>query len=607
MTEQLNSNFSDLGAAHRWVRRQATLKKVLSRYAFTGALDQTVRWHLYYDGERVISVLAQGTGAAVRWSHGPAMDPVELRKSDIVITRTKELLQRLKGAGHNTNLGVVLHLADNLDIGIVKDEFQNPELFEQASALIREIPAEVVVNVPTDPDHATQWRYYPLLSGHRAVVLRHQLEFFNALEALTDLDVKIAVHSAPVEMLALYLKLYADAVTEKPHCFVFFYDRFTVLVPAHQGILDFKVLPHRQQNMPLAFGDDLFSLLERFGFVKGCVLFLVPCGTQEPTLLFRELEDFARKNQKNAEGIEIEIPDSENLWKVLGESGSDQIKSEIIQRPEFLSECNKRHGKEFPHSLGTESTIKRFQTLSLETFWPDDQKSREKQVSRSLAVAMTLLRATRLLGVLILIGLAGWLALSVANASREPALHLLPEILSSKRADLGELQDMRQYLEQWDKILAPRSQAWSTMDFVLGLLPEDNDVICAKFQYAIKQSEPQPVGPASNAPGGFLREWTIEGSCTDQGRVYLERLQEGSAIGKVFASSAVRLTVPNPAPNSRVVRVVLREETNSQYTAASKANALPYQFRLIITQTIPSNDPLAIPVLPKSKSGKTTS
>src|SRR4029077_6613620 len=123
-------------------------------------------------------------------------------------------------------------------------------------------------------------------SGQRAVVLRHRIEFLGALEKLTDLDIKIAVHSAPIEMAALYLKMHAEAIEGKPHCFVFFYDRFTVVLPANQGVLDLKVLPHRQQDVPPAFGDDLFSVLEKFGLVASCTLLLVQYGTRESTQLF---------------------------------------------------------------------------------------------------------------------------------------------------------------------------------------------------------------------------------------------------------------------------------------------------------------------------------
>jgi hypothetical protein len=287
----MNSGLSELRTAHRSARRQASLRRVLSRSAFGGPLDQTVRWHLFYDGKGVISAVAEGKGAALTWSEGPPVEAGELGQPDRLRALAKELLHGLKlSVRDQTSLGVVFHLADDLDVGIVQEAYENPELFQQARALVRETPAEVVTDLSMDQDPAIQWRYYPLLSGQRSIVLRHRTEFFDALQTLSALDIKVAVHSAPMEMLAIYLKLYAEAIEEKPHCLVFFYDRFTMVIPANQGVLDIKVLPHRQQDVPPAFGDDLFSLLERFGLVNSCVLLLIPCGTQEPTRLFRELD-----------------------------------------------------------------------------------------------------------------------------------------------------------------------------------------------------------------------------------------------------------------------------------------------------------------------------
>ena len=600
------STFSDLRTAHRSARRQASLRRVLSKYAFGGPLDQAVRWHLYYDGERVISAVAQGRGATLTWSQGPAMESTELGKADRLQALAKELSHGLKLSMRNqTSLGVILHLADEIDVGIVQEAFENPELFDQARALVRETPSDVVTDLSTDQDPTIQWRYYPLLSGQRAVVLRHHIEFFSALQTLTDLDIKVAVHSAPVEMLTLYLKLYAEAIEEKPHCFVLFYDRFTVIVPANQGVLDLKVLPHRQQAVPPAFGDDLFSLLERFGLVASSVLLLVQCGTQDPTRLFSELEAYAKRNHKNADGIEIQIPDKETVWSTFDGSAQGAVKSETILRPEFLTEYNERAGKEFPFSLGIESDVQRFGILSRETFWPDDQKSRDQRLPRSLALTMTALLALRILGILCLLGLGGWLALSVVSASHGDPLHLVPEMVSGKQAELKQLRETQEYLSLWDKILTPRSQASSAMDFFLALVPEGHDIVCDRLKYAIRQSEVKPVGTSSV---GFLREWSIEGSCTEQGRDHLERLREGSTISNILTSASVRLSDPSFAVSgNRIVKVVLREETNPQFDSANKTGALPYQFRLVVTQTFAGSDPLAIPLLPKPKAGKTAS
>ena len=594
-----NLTFSELRTAHRLARRQARIKRILSRHAFAGTLDQPIRWHLFYDGTCVVSAVSAGTGKTRSWSAGPRLSIAELGQPEILQSRAKEILQRQKKAG----IGVVLHLADQLDQGIVQKEFENPELFEQANAMVRANPDRVVADLSGDSDPSSQWRYYPLLSGQRAVVLRLQIKALSALETLTDLDIKVAVHAAPVEMLALYLKLYEQPSEEKPHCFVLFYDRFTVVVPVHHGVLDFKVLPHRQQDVPAAFGDDVFSLLERLGFVDSCVLLLVPCGAHEPTLLFHELEGYARHNQKNVDGIEIQIPDQEAFWSALNEFAHGQLKAPAVQRPEFLSEYRDWSGKEFPLSLSIQGAVQRFWLLGRETFWPDSQDFRDRRLPKSLAILMVGLRISRIAGALLLVGLAGWLAFFVTTAYQGEALRALPDLIAGKRSEFERLTGTKQYLVKWDKILRPRSQAWSTMEFPLGLLPEGNDILCEKLDYALKQADSKPAaGNATAAPGGFFRQWIIDGLCNDQGRIDLERLQESSTLAKLFDSTATRLDDASFAVSGdRTVKADLREETNTQSGPAARGVALPYKFRLVVTQNIPANDPLALPVLPKPK------
>jgi hypothetical protein len=598
MSQPANLKFSDLGFAHRAARRQAKLKRVLSPYAFAGVLDQPVRWHLFYDGRRVISVLCSGMDKARSWCAGPVLSVAELGQPETLQARAKELLQQQKQAG----LGIMLHLADAIDQGIVQEEFANPELFKQAGALIRENPAQVVNDLSDDLDRASQWRYYPILNGQRAVVLRHQLGSLPALETLAGLDIKVGVYSAPMEMLALYLKLYQRPIEEKAHCIVFFYDRFTVVVPVHQGVLDFKVLPHRQQDVPATFGDDLFSLLERLGLVDSCVLLLVPCGTKEATLLFHELDAYARRNQKNADGIEIQIPDHETLWGVLNNFAHGQLKLAIVQRVEFLSEYREWSGKEFPLTLSSAGDEERFALLSRESFWPDDQESRKRVLPKSLAILMLGLRAAQLLGVLALVGLGAWFAFVFVTAGQGEALRTLPDVMNGKRAEFEQLNSTKQYLTKWDKILTPRSQASSTMDFLLGLLPEGKDVVWEKVEYAIKEPTAKSGGPGATGSAGFVRQWTIDGSCDDRGRAELEHLRETAALTNVFSSAAARLNDTSfDISGKRTVKADLREEANSQSGGPNAPLTLPYKFRLIVIQNFPANDPLALSALPKPK------
>ena len=579
----------------------------MSGHAFGGPLDRLVRWHLFYDGDQqLISVLAQGTGRELRWSSGPAMETLELTQADSWQARLKTLAGSLDAAGRGS-IGIVLHLADGLSAGIVQESFENPEQFVQARSQVRETPSEVVTDLSTDPDPASQWRYYPLLSAKRAVVLHHRIEFLTALEPLAELDIKVTVHCAPIEMLSVYLRLYLGAIKEKPHCFVFFYDRLTLIALANQeGLLDIKVLTHHGQAVPPTFGDDLFSRLESLGFASACVLLLVPCGTLDPGLLFNELDAYARKNQKNAEGIDIQVPDKESVWRAAEALNPNQINSEIIQRPEFLAEYAPGSWKKFPLSLGITSDVERFGVLSRETFWPDDKKTRDRWLPRSFAIAIALLGVGRIFGVLCLVGLAGWLCLTLADASKGhgDSFQLSPETVSVQRAELGRLQDTKEYLSKWNRILAPRSQAWSVLDFFMVLLPEGQDIVCERLYYTIKQgTAKRPGGNSENGSGGgFQREWDAEGYCNESGRAKLERLRESAMIAKLFDGEESRLTDASFAASAdRELKVILREEVNPQFGSTSKMGLLPYQFRLGVTQLFGGNDPLAIPVLSKPK------
>jgi hypothetical protein len=245
--------------------------------------------------------------------------------------------------------------------------------------------------------------------------------------------------------------------------------------------------------------------------------------------------------------------------------------------------------------------IQRFGVLSRQTFWPDDQLTRERQLPRRLAMLMLGLRIGQFVGLLFLIGLGALFALFVAAAYQGEALKMAPDIVAAERADFNRLNETKQYLLKWDRILTPRSQAWSTMDFVLNLFPEGSDVVCDKADYTLKQSETRPQAGQPSS-GAFTRKWVIDGACNDRGRVILARLQETSTLTKIFASTAERFDDSSFAiSGERSAKAIVREEANPQYGAEGQKGGLPYEFRLVVTQAFPANDELALPTLPKPK------
>jgi hypothetical protein len=576
---------------------------VLSSGSFEAAENQRARWHIYFDGRDVSSTLCRIKTGASEWLKGPEISPAELLQKEILREKCREI------AGGKTadlsRLGLILHLADQIEPGIVFEDYEKPESHVDARVAVRNFPGSVIAGLGEGIERTAQWRTYPLVAPERTIALKHELSLLEALEHLTEpeLDVKVAVRSAPIEMLGLLLLIYGAALGDKPHCFALYYDRFTLLAPFSSGVLDLKILPHRSRDIPENFGDDFFSLLEPLGLLSSCALVLAPCGSEDPNKLFEDLDSYAHLYRKQVDGLEVQILNSESIWQTASKLAGEPLDPAIVQRPEFLTgEYSNWFGpeEEISFSVGIEPEIQRFGILSRVSFFPDDQATREKRLPRSLAILSLSLKAGRYLGIVFLLVLAGVFGFHVLSAYRGEAMQLAGNVISREKGSYDELNASLQYAKKWGKNLAPRSNAWSVMDFVLTLLPESPEITCDNIHYSVRPVDVRLTAKPANKPGGFAREWVITGSCSEKGREQLARLQENAALTAIFNDVAQRLNQPIFAiENKRTVKAISRVELNSQQVNLV-ARQLPYKFSLTVTQEIPGDDTLALPVIAKA-------
>jgi len=594
--------FSELVSNHRTARKYSRIRRVLSRESFERAESQPIRWHLYFDGADVNSIVCRAGEGVLEWVKGPEIGLSELSQNEILREKCREIV-----GGKTANLsklGVVLHLADEVEPGIVFEDYEKPETYTNAQVTVRDFPGKVVAGLEQSGNRTAQWRTYPLVAPERTIAFKHDLCMLDALEQLTqpELDIKVSIHSAPIEMLALLLLVYGAALGEKPHCFALQYDRFTVLAPVSSGVLDIKILPHRNRDLPESFGDDFFSLLEPLGLLSSCTLVLCPCGSKDPNALFEVLDSYAHLHQKQVDGLEVQILNAESIWETTSNLAGEPLDSALIQRFEFLTgEYARWFGpeKQLSFSVGIEPEIQRFGLLSRLSFFPEDQATRERRLPRSLAVLMLSLKAGRYLGIVSLLALAGILTLHVATAYRGEAMQLVGDVVSRDNGSYDELNASLQYARKWNRNLAPRSNAWSVMDLVLTLLPESPEITCDTIRYSVRSLDTRAAPGSANKPGGFAREWTISGSCSEQGREQLAGLQENATLTAIFNNVAQRLNQPIfSVENKRTVKAISRVELYNQ-RVGTVTSQLPYKFSLTVTQTIPAEDSLALPVIAK--------
>jgi hypothetical protein len=270
MSTEFRRGLAELAEAHRAAKKYGRIGRVLSRGSFEGAESQPSRWHIHFDGLQVKSTVSRLRNGVLEWLKGPEISPADLLQTEILGEKCLEITGGK--IADLTKLGVILHLADQVEPGIVFEDYEKPESHARAQSIVRELPGKVIAGLGESAERTAQWRTYPLVAPERTIALKHEFSLLDAFEQVTDpeLDVKVAVHSAPIEMLALLLLIYRAALADKPHCFALFYDRFTLLAPVSNGVLDLKILPHRNGGIPENFGDDFFSLLEPLGLISSC-------------------------------------------------------------------------------------------------------------------------------------------------------------------------------------------------------------------------------------------------------------------------------------------------------------------------------------------------
>ena len=602
MSNEVTFTLSSLAETHREAKGYAKLRRILTRESFQPAANQPARWHLHFDGIEVTSTLCRSKAGTLEWLRGPEISPADLLREEVLAQKCKEIAGG--GSGDAGKVGLFLHLADGAEPGIVSEGYEKPEAHAAASAAVRDFPGKVITDLSETTLRSTQWRTYPLVAPERTIALKHDLPCLESLEHLTEpeLDIKVAVLSAPIEMLTLLLLIYGASLREKAYCFALYYDRFTLLAPVSNGVLDIKLLAHRQQDFPEHFGDDFFSLLEPLGLLSSCPLVLVPCGSKDPSKLFEALDSYAHVHNKQVDGLEVQILSQESIWQTGSNLAGEPLDEAVIRRPEFLTaEYQKWFGqeKQIAFSVGIEPEIQRFGILSRESFFPDDRATREKRLPKSLAILLLSLKAGRYAGLLFLLGLAGILGLHVTSAYRGEAMQLVGDVTNRQNSSYDELIASLQYAKKWGRNLTPRSNAWSVMDFVLTLLPESPEIACNNVHYSVRSADLRISGNAANKTGGFVREWAITGLCSEQGRQQLAALQENDTLIRVFNNVAQRLNQPIFAvENERTVKANSRAELNSQ-PAGAGAQQLPYKFSLTVTQAIPADDSLALPAIAK--------
>lgn len=576
--------------------------------------DIAFQWHIWFDGGREVcsATLSRSDNC---WRQGPALPLASLTTGEGVNELLGELLSPTYFGQKPGSLGVILHVGDEFSLAEVfqgaKAEGEAAEDLNVLRYNLIDSPKDVLADRDVSVD-SISWRLLPFWgapSGQTrcaAVALPRQRETF--LRSLVEggeawrVPIRVAVTSAPVEALASLALLLPTM--QGGGLIAFPYLKFTAVFALTEGgeLRACRSLAHRGGNaLPASFGDILWNMAVSAELVThdgaGQMLpRLVIASANRATLeeAVREMELYSIKRQR----IVCETLDLADHAATAALPGN---------RPELL-----------PYDPGAISQCRLVETglpasPTFRALW-DGWASQNFYHTSKVDALYPSLSDLRLLGFskwFVLLLTLAFLSTSVYgvyglySAMWHPSWELTPEQVKTSEGQLKKLHGEQKQIDITERLLLPRSQGWSSLEFLFQLFPEEAGVRLENFNYSV---EAVPVsnkaGVAAGDAIGLIREWSFRGLAKARTLDVLNNLNSQRGLNAFFEKVAQATGDSSYTPDpTRQVRLTLTQGRNGRYTAEPASEdvardpsiSYPFTFEATITQTLSEKDPLALP------------
>ena len=188
----------------------------------------------------------------------------------------------------------------------------------------------------------------------------------------------------------------------------------------------------------------------------------------------------------------------------------------------------------------------------------------------------------------------------IIDLIRRPEWSFDPSQAELTKGRLAKLTSERQKSEHWNNLLEDRSKAWTSMESLSRMFPQNGGMLVKTYAHAAK-----PDSTPGKAKVGFVKEWKITGYARDEALEYLNTLNTREGISAHF-SEISRITgnsAYNPSVGNRNIVVNVRTQENSSYKNIppeeiddADQSTYPFTFDHTITQRFEATDPMAINV-----------
>jgi hypothetical protein len=525
-----------------------------------------------------------------QWSAGPTLTEDILDEPAKLDSAIAEILRNTRSKGA-TSLGVVLHIANEFATTELKPELDNPAALPDLRDAAINDPASILEDSSILASQAS-WRVLPYpaagseVIGTTVTLSRQHAALITAFRNIGE------TQSFPIITQALSAPLVAimglcqtiEPTPGKPFVAILQYSWFTVLAffNEHADLRLIRTLQHRGVRRATNLRNALTTTNASLEFLDPD-LFLVPLGETVDS----SLEANLRVTFTTCRVETIQTPTAAGI-------------AEWSPEP-FISAAPAAAPN--PTTTSHTFSILRDDKWALQDFLPTPREIVEIYPNRSEMKLLRMLRLSRVAVFAITVLCLAYFVLGIVDLIRRPEWAFDPSEADAIKTRLAKLTTERQTADHWNNLLDDRSKAWTAMESLSRMFPENGGMLVKTYSHTAK-----PESTAGQAKVGFVKEWKITGYARDEALDYLNTLNTREGIAAHFSEIARVTASPafNPNTGNRSISVNVRTQENSGFkpvppeeSSVSDESTYPFTFDLTIAQRFEATDPLAV-VVPKA-------
>ena len=557
---------------------------------YQSAIELNLQLHIRPDGPNTSAFYYDAKKA--QWSQGPEFSDDIFHDSAKLEPIIAEMLRYARSNGASS-LGVVLHVADEFATTELKPELDNPASLPDLRFAAVSDPGSILEDSSI---LATQgsWRVIPYpavgseVIGTTITMTRQYAPFLDILRQSGELaNYPIIAHTLSAPLVAIMgLSQILKPTAEKPFVAILQYPWFTVLAFFNEtaDLRLIRTLQHRGVRRPTHFHSALATTNASLEFVDPD-LFLLPLGQEVDTMMEANL----RQTFTNCRIEVLRHPPTPGIPEWCPEPVITAMP--VVNEPMVTS-----------HTFAIFSEDQ----WALQDFLPTPKEIVEVYPSRSEMRLLRILRWARVATVIITLGCLAIFAKGIIDLVRRPEWAFDPNQANIIKGRLAKLNSERRKAEYWNNLLEDRSKAWTNMEALARLFPENSGILVKTYSYVAK-----PDTGAGLAKVGFVKEWKITGYESEDARAALESLNAEKItahfedIARITGNTAFISTAPPENEqaktqekkrekkvklNRSIIMNIQTKENNAykpiplEETNLADDSAYPYTFELSITQ-----------------------